>query len=237
MKLLKPDHHRTIEIPGVPEPVRRPVDIDKAKTGFTTLRSLRIYNFDAGSVIEGHAEEDEVVIVVLNGTIELTLIEHNEAETSQTATVSAPTGPEGKPCAAYLPPEAAYRLKAQTAADVAYARATPANGPKPTFFKPETQAGHVLWEEENYPKLLRIRLLQIAATDHEVTLSPIAEGNQEALLYLTTNPQEGSATLAGPDDDPQTLTSWDTIALIAGECPSLRIAKGASAQLLVIEAI
>jgi hypothetical protein len=238
MKLLKPDHHRTIEIPGVPEPVRRPVDIDKAKTGFTTLRSLRIYRFDAGAVIEGHAEEDEVLIVVLNGAIELTLIEHNEAKSSQTATLSAPTETVRRPCAAYLPPEAAYRLKAQTDADVAYTRATPATGPKPAFFTPKTEANHVLWEEVSYPKLLCIRLLHIDATQDEVTLSPIAEAesNKEALLYLTTKPEEGSATITDSNQDSQPLTSWDTVALAPGASPTLHIAKGTSAQLLLIQA-
>jgi len=73
MKLIKPDQDRRIEIPGVPHPVRRPVDIDQSKTGFKNLRTLRIYRFDPGSVIDGHAEEDEVFIIILAGSAELAI--------------------------------------------------------------------------------------------------------------------------------------------------------------------
>ncbi len=57
-------------MPGL---ARRPVDIDQSQTGFANLRSLRIYRFDAGSVIDGHAEEDEVFVVVMAGSVELTM--------------------------------------------------------------------------------------------------------------------------------------------------------------------
>ena len=57
MKLLKPDRETLHEVPGVPGLVRKPVNIDGAALGFTKLRSLRLYQFEAGSVIQGHAEE------------------------------------------------------------------------------------------------------------------------------------------------------------------------------------
>ena len=62
------------------QPVQRPVDIDRSQTGFANLRSLRIYRFDKDSVIDGHAEEDEVLIVMMAGSVELTMMDHNAGD-------------------------------------------------------------------------------------------------------------------------------------------------------------
>ncbi|MEP6645406.1 MAG: hypothetical protein ABJA69_12965, partial [Acidobacteriaceae bacterium] len=96
MKLLKADHNRRLEIPGVPNLVRRPVDIDKSQTGFANLRSLRIYRFDADSVINGHAEEDEVFIVGMAGSVELAMSEHDSIEGARPVTLSTPSGRTGR---------------------------------------------------------------------------------------------------------------------------------------------
>ena len=73
LRLFEPDHERRVLVPGVPGPARRPVDIDQSVTGFDTLRSLRVYRFDSGAVIDGHAEEDEVFVVVVAGRAELSV--------------------------------------------------------------------------------------------------------------------------------------------------------------------
>jgi 5-deoxy-D-glucuronate isomerase len=123
MILIKPDKNRRIEIPGVPAPVERPVDIDQALTGFTSLRTLRIYRFEAASVVEGHAEEDEVFIVLLSGSAELTMSDELASgsaspDPSYPVTLSAPGIASGVACAAYLPPGGAYKLVAITNAEV-----------------------------------------------------------------------------------------------------------------------
>jgi KduI/IolB family len=240
MKLIKADHHRRLEIPGVQNPVQRPVDIDKSQTGFAQLRSLRIYRFDADSVVNGHAEEDEVLIVVMAGTVELTLIDSNSEVRPRCFTVSAASDSPGHPCAAYLPPNAAYQLIPRTGSDVAYARATPAGGPPPHIFSSHDDPAHegvaLLLEEASYPRLLRVRLLQVRAEEHEIAINPIEEVEApcEALIHFRTVPEERVATIAETGTATIPLTSWDTVAVAPGDHPTLRIAKGSSALVLIV---
>jgi hypothetical protein len=234
MKLIPADHNRRIDLPGVPEPVLRPVDIDKAKTGFESLRSLRIYHFDAASAIDGHAEEDEVMIVLLAGSIEITLIDVHSTGSSQTHTLSAVTEQQGAPCAAYLPPHAAYRLLALTGADVAYARATPETGPLArAFYANPNGSVELLWEELTYPKRLRVRVLQVRG---EAVITPIAESESglEALVHVRA---EGDVTVTEAGSSPNPVSSWATVAVYPGERPALQVAKGAFALVLVVLAL
>jgi len=255
MKLIQADHDRRITIEGVRYPVRQPVSIDKSQTGFTTLRSLRIYRFEADSVVDGHAEEDEVLIVLLEGTVELTLIGDNSASVPRPVTVSAASDAPGHPCAAYLPPHAAYRLIARTDADVAYARATPADGPAPCIFPSHAGPDHDgvahLLQEASYPRLLRVRLIQIKAGQHEIAIKPIEEpdGPCEALIHVRSFP-EGQVTaiaesgaitspltswnLTWSDLTSRDLKSWDTVAVPPGGYPALRIAAESSALVLIV---
>jgi hypothetical protein len=240
MKLIKADHDRRIAIEGVPNPVRQPVNIDKSQTGFATLRSLRIYRFDADSVVDGHAEEDEVLIVMLAGTIELTLIENNSGDIQRPFTVSAASDAPGYPCAAYLPPHAAYRLIARTGADVAYARATPADGPQPHIFSSHAVRNHVaialLLQEASYARLLRVRLLKITADENEIVIKPIEEVDDpcEALIHVRNFPEDQVAAIAATGAPKFPLTSWDTVAVPAGDHPTLRIAAGSSGLVLIV---
>jgi hypothetical protein len=240
MKLIKADHDRRLEIPGVPNLVRRPVDIDKSQTGFSSLRSLRIYRFEADSVINGHAEEDEVFIVVLAGSAELAMSMHNSQEIPHSFILSAANDLQRSSCAAYLPPHAAYRLTLKGDADVAYARATPAVGRPPTVFNTNvrSQAGgiSVLFEEATYAQRLRLGLVEINATRDEIAFPPIekTEDKFEALVHIRTLSVECAATIAGGEATPITLESWETVAVSPGECPTLKLAKGSSALVLVV---
>ncbi len=249
MKLIKADHDRRLEIPGVPNLVRRPVDIDQSQTGFANLRSLRIYRFDADSVIDGHAEEDEVLIVVMAGSIELTMSENNSPDSQQNSprpfTLSAANDSHSNPCAAYLPPHAAYRLIPRGDAEVAYARATPAVGRPPNVFNSQIRSDQVrldhagvavLFEESTYPQRLRLRLVQIKATQHEIAVTPIAELEDmcEALVHLRTAPTERVATIMSTDARTTPLESWDTVSVTPGDHPTLRVAMGSSALVLVV---
>jgi KduI/IolB family len=240
MKLIKADHHRRVEIPGLPAPARRPVDIDKSQTGFANLRSLRIYSFDVDSVINGHAEEDEVLIVVLAGSVELTMSDHNSADSPRPFTLSAASEVHNDPCAAYLPPHAAYQLIPQSDADVAYARATPADGRPPRIFTSHLRLDHagvaLVLEESTYPQLLRLRLLQITPVQHEIAFTPIEESENrcEALIHIRTVPTERVATITTAATEPAQVNSWDTLCVMPGDRPLLRVAAGSSALVLTI---
>ncbi len=249
MKLIKADHDRRLEIAGVPNLVRRPVDIDQAQTGFANLRSLRIYRFDADSVIHGHAEEDEVLIVVMAGSIELTMNQNNSADSQEQSsrpfTLSVANDSHSNPCAAYLPPHAVYRLIPRGDAEVAYARATPAGGRPPQVFNSKIPSNQVrvddagvavLFEEATYPQRLRLRLVQIKATQHEISVPPIAEleNTCEGLVHLRTAPTEQAATMLSTDARATPLESWDTVSVTPGDHPTLRVAMGSSAFVLVV---
>lgn len=240
MKRIEADPQRRVEIEGVAEPVRRPVNIDRAKTGFVKLRSLRIYRFDAGSVIDGHAEEDEVLIVVLAGAIDLTLTGSDASEIPQAATLHAVSEVPGQASAAYLPPRGAYRLIARGAADVAYARATPPTGPAPAFFRspaiPDEAHPAVLLEEFTYPLQLRLRVTHISARDSDATVTPIQEDENfsEALIHVQTEPEEQSVAMTSQGAKPIQLASWDTVAVSPGERPAVVVPASTSVLLLTV---
>jgi len=245
MKLIKADFDRRLSLAGVPEPVQRPVDIDRTQTGFANLRSLRIYRFLAQSVIDGHAEEDEVLIVVLHGTVDLTMSEGDSLHGKHPFTLSA-FGAESHPCAAYLPPNGAYKLIPRTDAEIAYARATPSGrGSLPRVFKSEfRQNSGLLLEGMNYAERLRIRVLQVTGATKNRTLSPRkdAEANSEALIHVRTTPAARAAMIRNasippPESsspEPVALESWDTIAVAPGERPMLQFADGATAITLAV---
>ncbi len=114
MHIIERDDSRMIDLPGVgPRP--RPVDIDQQVTGFSRLKSLRIYAFDPGKVIHGESEADEVFVLPLTGRIGLEITGPHPCR----ATLDA-AGPEH---AVYMPPGHDYALSPLERAEVAYARA------------------------------------------------------------------------------------------------------------------
>ena len=237
MKVVKADYERRIELPGVPAPVPRPVDIDQSQTGFNNLRTLRIYRFDSGSVIDGHAEDDEVFIVVLSGSVELTM--SLGSEQGSPSILSGPNDSDGSACAAYLPPHAAYRLVPHNQADVAYARATPVGSQPPKVFPrsgtPHSKGVVTSLEETTYAEKLRFRLVKIDATRGQVIIPPMSESetNGEAFVHVG-NVEAGAATmLPSPDSASVVLDSWDTVVLTPGERPMLRI-RGGSVLVLIL---
>ena len=244
MILIKSDHDRRIDITGVPDPVRRPVDIGPSVTGFSNLRTLRIYQFEKDSVIEGHAEQDEVFIVVLAGAIELTMIVDPSENALSPIVLTAPDGSGARlACAAYLPAHAAYKLIPQSEADVAYARATPTTPstcPPPRSFSPPVRpAGSYVWLEETaYAERLRFRLMLFGKQDSTVSSIPVkvSEAMCEALVYVRSVPPNGVSVTAARDTAPVCLESWDTVALAAGENPTFTIGVESAALVLVVAA-
>lgn len=228
MKVLKPDFTRRIALPGVPQPVPRPVDIDSALTGFTALRTLRIYRFEAASVIEGHAEEDEVLIIVLEGTIDLTMRAARQPEVDFRLTAPAP----GAASVAYLPVHGEYRLTARSAADVAYLRATPAGpGRSPAAFDVQAARaadgilGTVLTVGAHAERL-RLQIFAGEAGAAGARCVPCPQGALAGgtLLHLRLAGAGAAARIEGAVEP---LQSWDTVALERGERPVLSVAPGA----------
>ncbi len=240
MRLISADHSRLIRLDGVPDPVPRPVDLDRDQTGFTTLRSLRLYCFESGMVIDGHAEDDEVLMVVLTGSVRLTLAENEISEDSPELFLSA-AGASGEHAhAAYLPPGGAYRLIPQAKAEVAYARATPSAKKPPALLPAYT--GHAdanplrVWEELEYAQRLRVRRLQMLAADQDQTIDPLksSESACEALIHVRTVPERGAAALHSADGQIIPLASWDTVVVKPGESAQMRLQAGSSAEIFVV---
>jgi len=236
MKLIKADHDRTISLDGVQRPVSRPVDIDQSITGFRDLRSLRIYRFDQGSVINGDAEQDEVFVVVLAGSIEFTVSgtqpDHFE--------LSATGGVPARPCVAYLPPRHTYRLSSHTGSEVAYARATPDLAREPRAFLPRHVAASpgvtVVIEERAHAERLRLQLLHVDAYAGQCEVALFDDGlsTEQLILHVRTHPEKGVATVFESGGASIPLRSWDSCALTRAERPHLHLATGATAVVLIV---
>jgi hypothetical protein len=147
VQVIPPDFDRLIELPGV-GPTPRPVDIDQGVTGFSDLLSLRIYEFADGTTVDGEAEADEVLVVLLAGAVSITVTGSQEAEFKLDA--------DGD-WAIYLPPHHHYRLRPLAPATVAYARARPEGAAPPRAFRP---VAGVLAIDEPCERL-RLRLLPL----------------------------------------------------------------------------
>lgn len=234
MKRILADNTRFVVLEGV-GPVSRPVDIDQSQTGFHELRTLRIYRFATGSVIDGHAEEDEVLILVLAGSIELTMSYGDDPGLPQTLTVA---GESPTPCAAYLPPHAAYRLVPHTPADIAYIRARPKSARPPKVFAPacvvQPHGVRVLFEENAYAEKLRIRVMQIDRFESELALLNETESDAESLIHVRNLPEDAQATISSPVSDEVPLKSWDTLAVTPGERPTLQLAPAHALVMTVL---
>ena len=236
MILIKADHDRKISIHGVQGPVSRPVDIDQSITGFRDLRSLRIYRFDEGAVIDGDAEQDEVFVVVLAGSVAFTV----SGTTPDHFELSAAGELSAGACAAYLPPRHTYRLRSHTGSEVAYARATPQLAREPRAFAPRhlraSPGVTVVIEEHAHAERLRLQLLHIDAHagPREVALFNDRLETEQLILHVRTHPEEGVATAFASGCASVPLRSWDSCALTRAERPQLHLASGATAVVLIV---
>ncbi|EYD75144.1 hypothetical protein Rumeso_03240 [Rubellimicrobium mesophilum DSM 19309] len=190
MQLIAPDFDRSIDLPGV-GPTPRPVDIDQSVTGFRDLVSLRVYEFTDGTEINGEAEADEVLVVLLAGAVSIAVTGTHQAEFQLDA--------DGD-WAIYLPPDHHYRLQPLTPATVAYARARPSSASAPRAFRP---VEGVLAIEEPAERL-RLRLLPL---EGETDASAGLGEDVERLAHLT-----GPARLGDRELPPS-----HTLALSPGE--------------------
>ncbi len=243
MKVIEANHERLYDIPGVPGLARRPVDIDAAKTGFGRLRSFRVYRFEAGLTIDGHAEEDEVFVVVTSGSVQIRIGRDESLVEADTHTLSAPDcRGENAAFVAYLPPRAVYELTPLTAADVAYARATPHGSAEPAIFESNSvDAGGgavMLLDQRTHAERLRLQVRQVATGSSAITLDiPGSDAaDAEALVHV-----QGSSARIGlgslPGARPDALQSWDTLAFTPHEHATLNVAQGAEVLVLTVFAV
>jgi hypothetical protein len=206
MQIIAPDFDRSIDLPGV-GPTPRPVDIDQSTTGFRDLVSLRIYEFADGTTIDGEAEADEVLVVLLAGAVSIAVTGEYEAEFQLDA--------DGD-WAIYLPPRHHYRLQPLTPATVAYARARPTSASAPHAFRPI--AGLLAIEEP--AQRLRLRLLSL---EGETDASAGLGEDIERLAHLTGPARVGD----------QELPPAHTLAFAPGEGASIT----GEGELLVVAAL
>lgn len=231
MRLIKPDANRRIALPGVAEPVPRPVDIEAAQIGFKLLRTLRIYRFAQGTHIEGHAEEDEVYIAVLAGSIELVI--RTAVGTESRYVLAAPDASSSAArCVAYLPVHGEYVLTAQADADVAYARATPRGARPPASFTidaaPATRtASPVILDLLLHAERLRLQLLRVSGrtVDLRANLFGGGLGADGALLHVRSS-RNGAQIAVVANGQRETLHDGDTVAIGADERATLESGPG-----------
>lgn len=168
MRIIEPDFDRTLDLPGV-GPTPRPVDIDRADTGFQDLLSLRIDEFADGAAIEGEAEADEVLVVLLAGAVAIAVTGLHEAEFRLDA--------DGD-WAIYLPPRHGYRLQPLAPSTVAFARARPSAFHPPRAFRP--MQGILAIDKP--AERLRLRLLPLEGETDASAGMPL---DCERLVHLT----------------------------------------------------
>lgn len=249
MRVLKAHHEHGVELVGVPGLVPRPVDIDSTHTGFAILRTLRIYRFMPPYVIDGHAEEDEVFMVLLAGSAELVIRSEQWASNTTRFTLAAAGDLSHLPCVAYLPPHAEYALTPLGLADVAYARARPSLSRPPAIIAaaPRQQAdgAWMLLDDSSHAQRLRIRLLQQDAGAQVTGFAPLTDSDTsgETLLHVRTTPSHGAISMTDMDAGISTSTStsmldsWDTLVVNPGERPRLQLTAGSSVTALLVAAL
>lgn len=243
MKLLKPDHDTLHTVPGVTGTVRKPVNLGQSETGFSRLRSLRLYRFAAGSVIDGHAEEDEVFVIVSAGSVKMEIGFSDDAVNEfGTFTLSAPYEQSSAPFVAYLPPHSVYRMTPHTDANVSYARATTAEVRQPAVLSAEpVRSGatiSVLLDERVHAQRLRLKVLHIDAQS-EAVLLPLGDENrtgEENLVHVQGQPADRVASITNGTES-SILESWDTAALAADERATLDVPRGANIAVIVVSAV
>ena len=217
MRIVEPDFTRLIELPGVGR-CPRPVDIDQSVTGFSDLVSLRVYTFARDMIIDGEAEEDELFIVLLRGTVDV------DVAGGLTASFALQT--DGGTGAVYLPPHDRYRLHARSDADVAYARARPGDDNAKIARAFDSVDGRLA--VVGYADSLSIAL-SVRAAGNDRALSELGNSVGERLVHIRSN-DSGAICVAG-----QPLRDWQTLALGRGDPGEIDLASG-SATVLVVAA-
>jgi hypothetical protein len=218
MLIVRPDFARTIDLPGAGL-CRRPIDIDRSRTGFSNLVSLRVYSFAAGVGIDGEAEGDEVFIVLMRGAADIAISQDGR-------TVGAfSLRREGGTRIVYMPPHASYRLTAAADCDIAYARAEPSGTklPEVRSFAPDADrldvAGHATG--------MNLALATVRAGE----VVGLCEDGQSPERFVHIRAGDGTTATIGGDR----LGDWDTAVLHDDEMDLIEIETG-TAEILTVSA-
>lgn len=218
MKLVAPDFDRRIDLPGA-GPCPRPVDIDRAKTGFDTLVSLRVYSFEKGAAIDGEAEDDEVFIVVMRGQADIAV----ESQGERVGPFALrPTGAR----AVYLPPHGAYHLIAVADCDIAYARSKP-DASQSSKARDFTTADDRL-DVAGYASGMDLRLAKLMIGETEPLVA--SDGRSPERFVHVGSDSTGVAAIGDA-----TLANWDSAVIDDGEHATLTV-RGGAVDVLVITA-
>lgn len=215
MRIIEPDFTRQIELPEV-GPCARPVDIDQSQTGFSDLVSLRVYQFAQRMIIHGEAEEDELFIVLLRGTVDIDVAGGSNASFTLLA--------DGGIGAVYLPPHDRYCLNVRANADVAYARARPVNGKTRDARSFERVDGTLA--VVGYADSFSIASSVPAASEDRV-LSQLGNSTGERFVHIRTNNSD-TLRVAGQD-----MHDWQTLALARNEPCHIERVRNYAAILVV----
>ncbi len=217
MSIVKPNFERRIDLPGA-GPCARPVDIDRALTGFTKLVSLRVYTFVEGVVIDGEAEADEVFIVLMRGSADVTVSSGGR----QAGSFSLRQG--GGTRAVYMPPQASYRLTAGAECDIAYARGAPGDTKLSDTCGFVSAAGRL----DIVGHALSMDLVIAAVKAGENGSLNEDGGSPERLMHVRSNGM--TAAIAG-----QSIGDWDSILIADGQSARLEVETG-MAEILIVSA-
>lgn len=217
MFIVKPDFERRIDLPGA-GPCARPVDIDRALTGFTQLVSLRVYTFVEEAVIDGEAEADEVIIVLMRGRADVTVSSGGRQAGSFSLCQAGGTR------AVYMPPQASYRLTAAAECDIAYARAAPGDMKLPDTCGFVSAADRL--DIADHALSMDVVIAAVRAGEN----CPLSEdgGSPERLMHVRSNGM--TAAIAG-----QSISDWDSIVIADGERALLEVETG-TAEILIVSA-
>lgn len=208
MQRILPDFTRMIDLPGV-GPCPRPVDIDQSVTGFSDLVSLRIYSFSGTAAIKGDAEEDEVLIVLLDGSASIGVSGRHSADYDLTISGTR---------AIYMPPDHHYRLMPDGRATIAYVRAKPRVTKPPQGF----MSGENGLSVESYADRLQLRLIRLDA-GQSILAETRAGAAVERLIHVLGVENASSTEAFGP---------WQTMALSKGETVTIT----APGEVLIVSA-
>jgi hypothetical protein len=218
MVIVHPDFARRIDLPGAGL-CARPIDIDRSRTGFVDLVSLRVYSFVAGMVIDGLAEDDEVFIVAMDGKAAITVTP--DGDQAEAFSLQRDDGSR----AIYMPPRAAYRLTAITDCDIAYARVQPLTAQVPRARAFSAGAGGL--EITDYATAMDLALCMVRAGEH------LERSRDDALPERFVHVRSRNGLVATLNGD--TVEDWSSATLDQGGDMMLAVAAGA-AEVLIIAA-
>ena len=192
--------------------VPRPTDIDQRKTGFKRLVSLRIYAFTHGQVIHGEAEGDEVIIIMLQGDLTVTVL----GQQTTTRELQGRQDVFGGPAqAVYLPPGYAYRLELHTDVQVAYARARAKGRFPPRFIEAtlaENQKGISVYEILGPGEAEALECFETLIPKDSRYAMPERLAQAESLTHYRLSPADGLARYRTEGEADLNVEEGDTVA-------------------------